>query len=153
MDNKFVKPFIMAARNIIDQTLDADPQFDKAFLKQSPFIADDLLVMIGITGIMNGKIMVTADKESCLSIARKMSGGKKMEFDEIAKSAIGELCNMILGSTATIYANQGLHICITSPTIIEGCNIKVSQKEEILCVPIKIADIGELVLNISAVIS
>jgi len=149
MDNAHLKPFISAARNIIEQALDAEAVFEKPFIKESPFIADDLLVIIGITGLMNGKVMVTADKNSCVNIASKMSRGKTIGFDEIAKSAIGELCNMILGSTATLFANQGSHISITSPTIIEGCNIKVSQKEAIISIPVKIADIGELVMNIS----
>ncbi len=149
MDNAYIKPFISAARNIIEQALDAEAVFDKAFIKESPFIADDLLVIIGVTGIMNGKVMVTVDKNSCIKIASKMSGGRTVGFDEITKSAIGELCNMILGSTATIFANQGSHISITSPTIIEGCNIKVSQKETIFCIPIKIPDSMELVINIS----
>ena len=41
-------------------------------------------------------------------------------LDELAQSAICELCNMILGNSATLYSVAGRAIDITPPTICTG---------------------------------
>ena len=56
---------------------------------------------------------------------------------------------MVMGTAASYFEKEGVRINITSPTIIEGQNIIVSQKETIISVPLTIEEI-KLTVNISA---
>jgi len=149
MKVRFINPFLVATKDVVIQVLGSSPNFEKPFIKSMPFNSDDLLVIIGVTGEMNGRVLINIDKRSCIKIASQMMGGMSFEFNEISKSAVGELCNMILGTTATLFAKEGININITSPTIIAGTNITVSHKEQIICVPVNISNDIKLIVNIS----
>jgi len=149
MNVKYINPFLSAARDIISQCLYKEPTFEKPFVKTVPFDSRDLLIIIGITGEMKGKVMINISKSSCVNIASTMMGGMKMEFDELSKSAAGELCNMIVGTTAMIFEKENIRINITSPTIIEGAQLKVSLKEQIICIPVIVDEGIRMEINIS----
>jgi len=150
MDVKYINPFLLATKDIVGQVLGVTPTFEKPFVKTTPYSAgEEVLVIIGITGEMNGKVLINIDKESCLYIASKMMGGVMAEFNDLSKSAVSELCNMILGTSATHFASQGIGINITSPTLLEGRDMTVSQKEQVICIPINIAEGIKIIVNIS----
>lgn len=149
MDVKYLNPFFIALKEVSAQVLGIVPNFDKPFLKKTPFTSEELLVIIGITGELNGKAIINLRKGDCLRIASKMMGGMEMQFDELSKSATSELFNMVMGTAASYFEKEGVRINITSPTIIEGQNIIVSQKETIISVPLTIEEI-KLNVNISA---
>jgi CheY-specific phosphatase CheX len=70
------------------------------------------------------------NKKVGLEIASGMMGGMQLaELDEISKSAISELTNMILGNTATILYNKGINIDITPPSFLMGENLQVSNSK------------------------
>ena len=78
------------------------------------------------------------NRSVALNIASNMMGGAEIaELDEISKSAISELANMILGNTATILYNKGIGIEITPPTFLMGENLQISNsKMTTICVPL-----------------
>ncbi|KJS20559.1 MAG: hypothetical protein VR72_14250 [Clostridiaceae bacterium BRH_c20a] len=148
MDVKYLNPFMNAIKDISAQVLGSSPIFKKPCFKETPFDFDEVLIIIGITGEINGKAIINLDKSSCVQIASQMMGGMEMQFDELSKSATSELFNMIMGKAASNFEKEGIQINITSPTILEGSNIKVSQKEKILSVPVSIDQIA-MTVNIS----
>jgi len=150
MNVKYINPFLLATRDIVSQVLGLIPAFEKPYLKETPFdTKEELLIIIGVTGEMNGQVLINIDRTSCINIASQMMSGMPTIFDELSKSAVSELCNMILGTAATYFANQGIAINITSPTILEGQIIKVSQKQQLICVPVKISEEMKITVNIS----
>ena len=110
----------------------------KVFLKESPYRSDSIIVMVGLTGKMRGQAMFCMNKKVGLEIASGMMGGMQLaELDEISKSAISELTNMILGNTATILYNKGINIDITPPSFLMGENLQVSNsKVKTICIPL-----------------
>jgi chemotaxis protein CheX len=63
------------------------------------------------------------------------------ELDEMAKSAISELTNMILGNTATIFYNNGVAVDITPPSLLMGSNIQIStSKMQTICIPLALSN-------------
>jgi len=74
------------------------------------------------------------------------------ELDEIAKSAIAELCNMILGYTATLFSREKIVVDITPPTIMSGDNIQFSiPNTVVVCIPLLFEDESKIELNVSFV--
>lgn len=149
MNVKYVNPFLMATKDIVSQVLGSDTHFDKPYVIKPPINLNDMLIIIDVNGEMNGKVMMHIDKTSCINIASQMMGGMPAEFNDLSKSAVSELFNMILGTTATNFANEGIKININSPTVLEGVDIKINNEEQMVCVPVSIPGDIKITVNIS----
>lgn len=149
MDVRYVNPFLKASSEVIKQVLNQDIKFDRPYVKKTPFLAEELLVIIGIVGSVKGKLMLSVKKDDTTRIASAMMGGMELEYGEITKSAIGELCNMIMGNASRIMGAENIDINITSPTILEAQNLTISQKEEVVCIPGVIGEIAKIEFNLS----
>lgn len=78
-----------------------------------------------------------------------MMGMPVDELDELSKSALSELANMIMGNSATLLFNAGVNIDITPPTLMMGDNMQISAGSmRTVCVPLK-CNLGELMLDVS----
>jgi chemotaxis protein CheX len=65
-----------------------------------------------------------------------MNGEQMIHIDEMVKSTISELANMIVGSAVTRLQETGFNFDLTPPAIIVGDNMEItSQRMEALVVP------------------
>ena len=151
MKAEYINPFIEASMNIVHQTTGFSPKLGNIFVKEEPYTKENLVVLIGLTGQIMGIAVITFNRFTALRIASSMMMGMPVEeLDEIAKSAIGELCNMILGNTATIFSQKGIEIDITPPTIFIGDNIQMSvHRSVVVCVPLILEDGNQIHIDIS----
>ena len=70
-------------------------------------------------------------------------------FDEMAKSAISELSNMITGNASTSLASQGLEIDISPPTLITGNSVTITTGTlQTIVVPVE-TEAGIFEINIA----
>jgi chemotaxis protein CheX len=138
MNIEYVNPFIEASQTVLKQIAGIDAKLGKVYLKESPYKSDCIIIMVGLTGKMRGQAMFTMGTSVALEIASSMMGGMQLsELDEISKSAISELTNMILGNTATILYNKGIAVEITPPSFLMGENLQVSYtKIKTICIPL-----------------
>lgn len=95
--------------------------------------------------------MFSMSVDVALTIAKAMMGGITLKnLDEIAKSAISEMANMILGNTATILFNKGMDIDITPPTFLIGNNMQISStKTRTICIPLVLEDGNKIEIDIA----
>lgn len=137
MKPEYIKPFTEASRSIIHQVTGFEPNIGEAYIKEIPYTGDTVVVLIGLTGQLYGSAIITLSKSFACKIASIMMGGMPVpELDEIAKSAIAELCNMILGNAASNFYKNNISIDITPPTVFTGENMQVSPtKAETICIP------------------
>ena len=84
---------------------------------------------------MKGQVIIAFNKTVACDIASKMMMMPVTELDEMAKSAIGELGNMIMGNTATIFSTKGIGIDITPPTVGNGTMVFSNNFATNICVP------------------
>ncbi|MBV7273361.1 chemotaxis protein CheX [Clostridium thailandense] len=142
MKVEYINPFIEASRNVIAETTGLNPVLGKIYIKDIPYMANSVVVMIGITGAIQGSVIISLKRTLACKIASAMMGGMLVpELDEIAKSAIAELCNMILGNTSNIFYKNNMDIDITPPTVLTGENMQFSiAKSVIVCVPLEFCD-------------
>ena len=68
----------------------------------------------------------------------------------MAKSAISELANMIMGNAATLLYNRGINIDITPPSLLMGENMQITpSKMKTICIPLVISSEDKIDLDIS----
>lgn len=98
-------------------------------------------VLIGITGDVKGKLVLSGNTTTFGSIGESMFG---MPIDgEMLASFSGELGNMLAGSLSTNIVQEGINTDITSPTIIQG-DTTLSGYEKALHVIVTFDGVGEL---------
>ena len=151
MKAEYINPFISASADMIDQVTGFKTKMGQIYVKDGPYRSESILVLIGITGGFHGSVVISFSKAICCKIASAMMGcSLASELDEMAKSAIGELCNMILGYTATLFSREKIVVDITPPTILTGDNIQLSiPNTVVVCIPLLFEDGSQIELNVS----
>jgi len=146
----YINPFIEASQQVFQMVTGIKPSLKKVYLKKSPYASDSVAVLVGLTGKIRGQVIISLSTETAKLIASIMMGGMPVDsFDDMAKSAISELGNMIIGNTATILSTRGISVEITPPSLLMVDNIVVSQKMNNICVPLDLGDSRSIDIDVS----
>lgn len=147
---EYINPFISAAQTVLRDFCQIESTMGKPYLKQAVYEGDILAVIIGVTGVLRGQVILTMETKTACSIASQMMMGMPVpELNDMAKSAVSELSNMILGNAATIFSTKNISLDITPPTITLGTNLSFSVSDsKTICVPLQFA-LGEIEINIA----
>ena len=145
MQIQYINPFIESATNILEQIAGISSERGELSLRSSTQARYEVAAVLGIVGEVRGQVVYSMSMTTAKGVASQMMGGIQVEeFDEIAKSAIAELGNMITGNASTLLEKQGIRCSISPPTLITGHEIHVSAvKIQTLIVPLN-TDVGIL---------
>ncbi|MCX8132282.1 MAG: chemotaxis protein CheX [Clostridia bacterium] len=151
MNVQYINPFIEASKNVLKEVAAIDLTLGKVYVKNAPYSSSNVVIIVGITGKIKGQAVFSMSKDVARSIASAMMMGMPVtELDEMAKSALSELGNMIMGNTATVFYGKGLNIDITPPTILTGDNMQFSpNKLTTVSIPLMLNVGGSLEIDIS----
>jgi chemotaxis protein CheX len=120
-------------------------------MKNSTFMAESVVIIIGIAGEFKGQVFFSMDESTACKIASAMMFGMEVDtLGDMAKSAIAELGNMIMGNVSTEFFNNGIKIDITPPTILVGSDMAVSTKGiKTICVPLILENVGKIEIDVA----
>jgi len=150
MNVEYINPFIEASQQVFQMVTGVKPSLKKVYIKNSPYPSDSVAVIVGLTGKIRGQVIISLSVDTAKTIASTMMGGMPVEvFDDMAKSAISELGNMIIGNSATILSTRGINVEITPPTLLIGDNIYVSQQMNTICVPLDLGESRSISIDVS----
>lgn len=80
-----------------------------------------VVCIVGIVGDLAGNVIYSMSEETAKLTASGMMGGMEVEaFDEIAQSAISELCNMLAANACIALSAKDLTLDISTPTLLSG---------------------------------
>ncbi len=144
-----INPFLMASTKILKDMCFIDAKIGKPYIKNPAFFEDTLIILIGFTGEMKGQAMIAFSNEVACDIASKMIMMPITVMDDLAKSAISELGNMIMGNTATIFSTKGIAIDITPPTVANGSMSFTTNYASNICVPLIYEENKTIEINIA----
>jgi len=133
-----VNAFILASRKVFSEMLGRELKLGKPYAKSTPFCAGSLAVMVGFTGDVHGNVVYAFKDGFSAEVAACLCGCLDGEIPEdIAASAVAELCNMISGHAATNLAESaGQKIVITAPAVISGGELRAHIRPPVLCIPL-----------------
>lgn len=140
MKAEYLNPFLMAFDSVLEQVIYTKPERGNLFIKEGSVKSGDVVISIGVTGDLTGTVVLNMSEGTAKLIASKMMMGMEVkELDDMAKSAISELGNMIAGNSASFFLNIGKNINITPPSLYTGKNMSLyAYKGKALCVPMSI---------------
>ncbi len=151
MNVEYINPFIEASQSVFQMMTGNKPILGQVYMKKNPFESANIAVIVGLTGRIRGQVVISMTLSSALEIASAMMGGMQVDaMDEISKSAISELGNMIMGNTATILAGRGIGIEITPPSLLVGEKMVITPAHmKTVCIPLNISDTGKFEIDVS----
>ena len=146
MKAEYINPFLESARMVIEQMVQIRPSTGQLALKDIKFVDHHVWIQIGLTGQMTGDIVFGFSETVALKIISAMMGGFVLtEIDDLGRSAISELGNMISGNASTMLYNQGVHVDITPPRVIDMSHL---ESRRALTVPLIMDGIGEMEIQV-----
>jgi chemotaxis protein CheX len=149
MKAEYINPFLESARTVIEQVANIRPTTGQLGIKDVKFVENYIWIQIGMTGEMQGDIVFGLSEEAALKMVSAMMGGFVItEMDEMGRSAISELGNMISGNASTRLFNQGVKVDITPPKIIQSANAAGFVPKKALTIPRIMENIGELDIQV-----
>ena len=153
MNVNYLNPFIEASQNVIKDITGLDSKLEKVYLRGNSFDGDEIIIIIGLTGALVGHVMLTLNVSTMDIIVKEMYAGDANNLDEdLKRSAMAELANMIVGNASNLFYKRGMKVFITTPTIMTGKKIVISNKYPIICIPLEVGgNGGSLEINISAI--
>jgi len=149
MKAEYINPFLESAQMVIEQVVQIRPSTGAISVKDIKFVEQYIWIHIGVNGQMSGNIIFGLKEDVALKMISAMMGGYVIsELDDMGKSAISELSNMISGNASTIMSNQGMSVDITPPRIVEMAQAAGFENSKAITVPLLIESIGELDIQV-----
>ncbi|WP_062356529.1 chemotaxis protein CheX [Bacillus kwashiorkori] len=134
---KILNGTIQSVQSIVPMDL----EIARPALLAEPFKQRTTGVLIGITGDILGRILLTGNNELFSKVGESMFG--MPVTGEMLESFAGELGNMVVGNLSTIISQQGLTMDITPPTVFVG-ETSIYGFKKAFHLPIKCDQIGQL---------
>ncbi|WP_373232660.1 chemotaxis protein CheX [Cohnella sp.] len=149
MKAEYINPFLESARMVIEQMIQIRPSTGQLSVRDIKFADRHVWIQIGITGHMTGDIVFGLSESVALRMISAMMGGYVItEIDELGRSAISELGNMISGNASTMLYNQGVIVDITPPKIMDSHFTSGYGAKRAIAVPLIMDGIGEIEIQV-----
>ncbi|MFN8671528.1 MAG: chemotaxis protein CheX [Candidatus Sericytochromatia bacterium] len=114
MKSNFNSCFSNAVKEVISNLCQCEDITNTEFeMKEFSFFSADISIFLNISGKLRGSIFYSMSKDFALELSSIMIGFPISEIDELSKSSLLELANMISGKAMTKLSDLG-HYCETS---------------------------------------
>ncbi|HOK03105.1 MAG TPA: chemotaxis protein CheX [Spirochaetota bacterium] len=147
---EYINPFLEAASVVFKSILNVDLRRGKLVIKENPIPSMDIAIIIGITGGVTGEVVYSMSFPMVEKIAQVLVPGLSPEqIQHEYKDIIGELANMITGNAMNLFASTGKTIDMTTPTVVEGKDFKITMIKQTTLGITLYSPMGQLEMNIA----
>lgn len=128
MDVKYINPFLEALISVLGSFGVTEVKKAGIQKKENMYVNMDITALIGLVGGVRGNVAYSFSMETAGQlVSAMMKGAPVREFDEIARSAVGELANIITGTASGIISGmldkKDTLVDTTPPSVIFGREI------------------------------
>jgi chemotaxis protein CheX len=148
MKVQYLHPFLDSASFVIQQVCQVSISRGELAVQEWTFQEGHTWLRIGMTGHVQGEVFFGMQDDLALRIVSAMMGGFPVqEMDDMGKSAISELGNMISGNASTILSSQGIVIDITPPHFLMQKDFQ-QLTGTALTAPLDLQDMGRMEIQL-----
>jgi Predicted inhibitor of MCP methylation, homolog of CheC len=148
--NMYVDTIFEGSNYVIRQITGSEVIKGAIHMEKPVYSSNDVSIIIGVNGSLNGHVMFSMSELLAFKITSMIIGQDVVNsLDEMTKSCLSEMGNMIMGYTSGIFFEKGIAADITPPAIITGKDVCIStDKSEIaFCLPVVFEDGHVLTIN------
>ena len=152
IDPSYIKPFVVAAKNVFETMIDVPFRLGKPTLKKGSDVPPhEISSIIGVSGTVSGSVVISLTHEISFQLVSALLGEEVTELDEDCTDAIGEIANMIAGNAKTDFPSDNNSISV--PSVVVGKH-KVSYPTGVPVITIPcILDQGEMFIEVALKLS
>jgi chemotaxis protein CheX len=145
----FVKQFIHSTSQVFEELLGNGISVKRVAMKANPMAGQEVMVVIGVAGEAQGRVILDMDLFTAVHLAAHMIGEPPPGMTPLVRSSIAELASMAIGRAISCINNSGTKLSMTPPTIITGSNLVSDDLLlETLVAPI-VTEYGEVRVNVT----
>lgn len=151
LDKRLINAYIESVIKTLKNMASTDAIPGKAFIEQNYVQKGDIAGNVGLfCPPFKGNLLICFDKGCIFQIIDNMIGEKHTELTQEVSDAVGELTNMIYGSSKTSLNQLGFNFDMAIPTVISGA-FKLSHKENAptLVIPFTLKDNSSFYIQIT----
>lgn len=134
VDVNIINPFISATINALETMALCKPTRNKVYLKENDILTGDISAVMGVTGDVNGSIILSFTLGAACKAVGNMLGTEYTELNEEVKDGIQEICNLVAGQAKTELSGTKYHFTLGLPTSISGKNHEISHVKGVPCI-------------------
>jgi len=150
MKEEYIQNYLNAAKSVLQSFTSNEVEFETIDARTSSRLNHDISIIIGFVGDYRGQAYLLMEKDAATTLTSMLAGGMEVtEIDELVKSAMGELGNMIMGNACTLFSQQGVSMDITPPSIITGSDFHISNLSPTFCHDIIIDGISKICFDVA----
>ncbi|HZG57000.1 chemotaxis protein CheX [Paenibacillus sp.] len=147
MQAELINPFLTSSVQVIETIIQVKPTVGKLHMKEIQFADNYVWLKIRIHGQVEKEILFGFPDRMAMNMVSTMLGGYVVtEVDDMCRSAVAELGNMISGNASTMLYHNGITVDITPPKLVEDTTIDTGKKA--VSIPLRVDRIGEFDINI-----
>jgi len=148
VDKKYITAFVKSVRNTFDTMLQLPVSVGEPSLKQPGAPAMDVSGIIGMSGDVEGAVVLSFPTPTAERIVTLFTGMEMTAADEDFADAIGELVNIVSGGAKAQF--EGKRVDISCPSVVVGKDHQVFNAKDVVCVSIPCAsDCGDFAVEVS----
>lgn len=142
MNVEYLNPIIKASTFVLGQMCGIEPTVGKPYLTQTSYEEQIFIVLLGITGQLHGQVIMAMKAEVACDIASRMMMGMPVpDLNDMARSALGELMNMMMGNAMTAFSEMKIMLDITPPTMFQSKDLSLNVgNSKMVCIPLQVGD-------------
>jgi chemotaxis protein CheX len=149
MNVKFLNPFVESTFEVLKIESGIAAERGELSLEKTPYTTQDVTVIIGLVGSVQGTVFYGMDSSTALGIVSSMIGDNIPELNNLAQSGIAELGNVITGRASVKLSQAGYESTISPPSLLIGAHATISTLDfGRLVVPI-ITDFGTILIHLA----
>jgi chemotaxis protein CheX len=147
MDVRYINPFLTAVQNIFETMINVAYTLGKPSLKKDNVTTYEISGIIGITGEVNGCVVVSFPESVALQLASALLGDELTQVNDDCKDAIGEIANMVAGDAKKRFPAGNTSISV--PSVVFGKHsVSHPRGVPIISIPCK-TDAGDFAIEVA----
>lgn len=124
MKAEILNSFLMSFVKTLEQLGVKDIKKSSVNKKEVMDIDKEVTTMIGIIGDVRGNVSYSMDVNTAKNLVSAMMMGMTVEnLDEMARSGLAEMTNMITGNASMTLESKKINSEVTPPSVVTGKNI------------------------------
>ncbi len=148
IDPNYIKPFVVAAKNLFETMINVPFSLGKPSLKTGSQVPPhEISSIIGLSGNVTGSVVISLSHEVAFLLASALIGEEVSELNDDCIDAIGEIANMIAGNAKTDFPSG--NNAISTPSVVVGKHkVNYPSGLPIITIPC-ITDKGDMFIEIA----
>ena len=147
MNSQYVQMIISSFHSVLESIVSSPIVRSEIRKNQRDSGSQDILVMVGIVGDVDGQVYMSMDSQAGRSLASQMLGGIEVEDRDLMVSAVSELCNMVVGNACINMSETNAQVDMMPPAIVTHITAGAAQEHHIYAISFSLDNLGNVDLD------